>query len=369
MTRILHFTLGPVQSFVEQARRTRDLWAGSFLLSYLSGQAMKAVLEADGNEIIFPQVGTRDNPTDPLLAAILGKPLSNQPEPEIGSLPNRFKASVQDDFDPECCKQAVQTRWEAIAHQVWEQYVEPIAHRGNGTKAIWDAQVEHFWEMAWVCDADPGDKSDSAWLDRRKNWRTHYPPDQGGDHCTLMGEWSELSGYVRAQDSKKQDDFWNALREKLGTYDLGPTERLCAIALIKRLYPRIAEKTIRWELDVKHWPSTPYMAAVPWLLHAHQQNAQACSRYADFVKQHLRKRALLTERETQLEGVNTLGPFAQLDGDFFFENALKNEKGTPLKQLEDGSDDDKFRQQIVSELQSNRIPRASVHGENRIELR
>ena len=44
----LHFTLGPVQGFVSQARRTRDLWAGSFLLSYLSGHAMKAVLDAEG---------------------------------------------------------------------------------------------------------------------------------------------------------------------------------------------------------------------------------------------------------------------------------------------------------------------------------
>ena len=39
--RLLHFTLGPVQSFVAQARRTSDLWAGSLLLSWLAGQAMK----------------------------------------------------------------------------------------------------------------------------------------------------------------------------------------------------------------------------------------------------------------------------------------------------------------------------------------
>jgi CRISPR-associated protein Cmr2 len=36
----LHFSLGPVQGFVAQARRTRDFWAGSFILSYLAGQAM-----------------------------------------------------------------------------------------------------------------------------------------------------------------------------------------------------------------------------------------------------------------------------------------------------------------------------------------
>ncbi|MCB1813240.1 MAG: hypothetical protein KDK04_16180, partial [Candidatus Competibacteraceae bacterium] len=37
------FTLGPVQGFVAQARRTRDFWAGSFILSWLSGVAMRAV--------------------------------------------------------------------------------------------------------------------------------------------------------------------------------------------------------------------------------------------------------------------------------------------------------------------------------------
>lgn len=50
-----HFTLGPVQGFVAQARRTRDFWAGSFLLSWLSAVAMQAVIKQQG-EIIFPKV-------------------------------------------------------------------------------------------------------------------------------------------------------------------------------------------------------------------------------------------------------------------------------------------------------------------------
>jgi CRISPR-associated protein Cmr2 len=48
-----HFTLGPVQGFVSQARRTRDFWAGSFLLSWLSGVAMAAT-EQMGGTITFP---------------------------------------------------------------------------------------------------------------------------------------------------------------------------------------------------------------------------------------------------------------------------------------------------------------------------
>jgi len=53
-SRYFHLTLGPVQGFVAQARRSRDFWAGSFILSWLSGVAMSAV-RTQGGEIIFPK--------------------------------------------------------------------------------------------------------------------------------------------------------------------------------------------------------------------------------------------------------------------------------------------------------------------------
>lgn len=45
----LLFSLGPVQSFIATARKTQDLWAGSYLLSFLSWQAMKVVCESMGS--------------------------------------------------------------------------------------------------------------------------------------------------------------------------------------------------------------------------------------------------------------------------------------------------------------------------------
>lgn len=348
MSKTLHFTLGPVQSFVEQARRTRDLWAGSFLLSYLSGHAMKAVIDA-GGKIAFPAVtDEHGNVQDDLLQAILSLPHNS---PEIGSLPNRFKASVPDDFEPECCQNVIQTKWQAIAAEVWKAYVEPIAELGHNTQQIWDEQVANFWDTVWVIDQGPEDKSDSTWLDQRKNWRTYHPPAQCGDHCTLMGDWSELSGYIRAHQQTEQDAFWNKLRQKTNDFNLGENERLCAIALIKRLYPQIAGQIIGWDLEVKHWPSTPYMAAVPWLFKVYEKDNQACLKYAEFIDQNLGKK-VFTERSTQLEGTQKLEKFSQLDGNFYYINALENKKATPLKQLEDGSDDVEFRQQIIEELQT-----------------
>ena len=53
----LIFQAGPVQSFVAAARSTRDLWSGSYMLSWLTGNAIKAVTDVCGpDSIIFPSL-------------------------------------------------------------------------------------------------------------------------------------------------------------------------------------------------------------------------------------------------------------------------------------------------------------------------
>src|SRR5690606_5177224 len=54
---LLLITLGPVQDFIAQARRTRDLWYGSHLLSELSRAAARALVE-EGAHLIFPALGS-----------------------------------------------------------------------------------------------------------------------------------------------------------------------------------------------------------------------------------------------------------------------------------------------------------------------
>ena len=53
----LLWTLGPVQSFIESAKKTSDLWAGSFLLSYLTFTAISLVMVEEGvDHVIFPNL-------------------------------------------------------------------------------------------------------------------------------------------------------------------------------------------------------------------------------------------------------------------------------------------------------------------------
>lgn len=53
----LLFTIGPVQEFIAQARSTRDLWSGSYLLSYLIGHVLKRIaLDFGPDHVIFPNL-------------------------------------------------------------------------------------------------------------------------------------------------------------------------------------------------------------------------------------------------------------------------------------------------------------------------
>jgi CRISPR-associated protein Cmr2 len=330
---ILHFSLGPVQGFIGQARRTRDLWAGSFLLSWLAGHAIKAVLDADG-EISFPSVGSKQTPSDPLLAAILGTPLDSDPTPCIGSLPNRFKARVPGSFDPKQVETSVRKAWRKVADAIWDKYVQAVSPQDRNTEAIWQRQICGFWEINWVIGPDPGDITDSAWLDARKNWRVPGSlKPEGGDHCTVMHDLQELSGYIRSHEQQQQKHFWKALRKQTRSrLDLRPDERLCAIALIKRLYPKIAKQAIGWSIDVRNWPSTAYMAAAHWIENTWASDSKQCEEYAELVQQTFEQGAY-AEGETKLtclEGVDRR--FKGIDGNAFHIAALKNKLVTFLKE-------------------------------------
>jgi CRISPR-associated protein Cmr2 len=56
---LIAISIGPVQDFIAAARRTRDLWFGSHMLSEIAKAAALAVHNA-GGELIFPHPGSRE---------------------------------------------------------------------------------------------------------------------------------------------------------------------------------------------------------------------------------------------------------------------------------------------------------------------
>lgn len=256
--RWLQISLGPVQSFVTRARKTQDLWAGSFLLSYLAAHLIAYVVE-QGGQVLVPHAV--DNA---LVRAVLeaegGRPGRLPASARFGTVPNRMLAEVPADFSGAACANFMMEGWHQLAAGVHRRYVGELPSPSQG---IWDRQVRSFWEVVWAL-SPPGDW---AALDRRKLWWTHFPPPEPGDKCQLMTDLQELSGCSRSisqQQGRLQDEFWQSVQQKLPPHTLDDRERLSAIGLIKRLFPAYVRQEWGWTGE-GGYPSTQYLAAVPWL--------------------------------------------------------------------------------------------------------
>ena len=83
----LDISVGPVQGFVAQSRRTRDLWSSSYLLSFLVAHAMHGAQSA-GGRVVQPTVDD-----DPLYRWASG--WREGEVPQLGSLPNHFVVEAE----------------------------------------------------------------------------------------------------------------------------------------------------------------------------------------------------------------------------------------------------------------------------------
>lgn len=323
-----HLTIGPVQGFIAQARRTRDFWAGSFILSWLSAVAMKTV-EQEGGEVLFPQVDHN------FLNWLEGTGTENIPVQ--GCVPSRFKAKVDADFKPEIVMAAVSMAWEALTNEIYRNDLQSVVKNGI-TRKIWDKQIKGFWEINWaICEKE----KDTTLLDRRKNWRSHLPPDQPGLKCMVMDGWQELSGEERP-NKKKLSAFWESIRgnKQPGIKsDLRKGEQLCAMAFVKRRFSRWFNKVDvpmpgGWSL--KGWevpdgvPSVAYMAAAHWLARV-VQKTHADNKIKDELECFHNAAYKLTkeygEWDTQLKCIIDSQPtkkWKALDGSVFFQSMLEN---------------------------------------------
>lgn len=325
MTMRLDFSVGPVQGFVAQSRRTRDLWGSSYLLAFLSAHAMRGAREA-GGRIVQPVVDD-----DPLYRWVCG---SREGEaPRIGSLPNHFV--VETDGDAPAAAQAavdaLEAAWEQVCNAVWEHFVEHACPVGNETERIWNRQVGAFWETMWTAG-----QAEDGLLARRKHWRGRSLPDEPGDKCTVMHDFQELSGYVRAESAesrKRQDHFWDCVRKRLGLLDLRDNERLCAVALVKRLFahPKVVTEALGWEVDRSHWPSTVYVGAVPWVRQAASAAPQQSRQYAEALRESAGNE-ILKEHSPPFAGLNNpaAGDFPKLDASYFHREFIRDERLCPL---------------------------------------
>ncbi|MGH7098282.1 MAG: type III-B CRISPR-associated protein Cas10/Cmr2 [Stellaceae bacterium] len=223
---LLLVSLGPVQDFIAQARRSRDLWFGSHLLSELS-RAAASRLAAAGALLIFPALDNGDPELGPCDA-----PTRADERPPI-SVANKILAEVPAEIDPRGCaesaRQAVRERWRTIAQSVRNGRGKPLLAAGVDIDAVWDEQVADILEFyaVWVplvgAYKDARQAAEQA-LAGRKNLRDFRP----WRHDCAGAPKSSLDG-ARVSVLKRNRSAAGFRRLRIAE-----GEQLDAIGLIKR---------------------------------------------------------------------------------------------------------------------------------------
>ena len=132
---LLQISVGPVQEFIAAARRTRDLWFGSFMLSEISKAAAEALKDAKA-ELIFPAPNVPDKDLEPdsdlnVANVILAR--ASGDDQAMNALAER-------------AREAAVARFKEFATKVYEKAKHWIV------KERWDKQVEDVIEFyaAWA---------------------------------------------------------------------------------------------------------------------------------------------------------------------------------------------------------------------------
>ena len=242
---LILLSIGPVQSFIAQARKLRDLRSGSQLLSELTKTVITAFEEAGGT-VIVPGNTKSD------------------------SLPNRMLGSITDRTDNEVTQlarqleSAINDHWSHIVDQTIQQLLR--YDRPGGWEARFREQTEQFLEVYWAVEPYGGEsdyprgyRAIEARLGAVKNARTFLQIGSafGGDETSrkdaLTGERDALvfghhphkgaSGYPAGTDP--------GLPIRLNDRGplIGPNEGLSAISAVKR-FRDLADKAFHATADV-----------------------------------------------------------------------------------------------------------------------
>lgn len=160
---LLHVHCGPVQSFIAAARRTSDLWLGSYLISLLAYQATKTIAELCGpDSVIYPHLATLPLAQRDRLGGDLAQRSTEEKQAWLrASQPNRFVAVVDGKHAQDIATLAagaVLDRWIGMGAAVKRGLAKLLGpERAERGLAGFDQQVAELLEIDLVVQPWPRD--------------------------------------------------------------------------------------------------------------------------------------------------------------------------------------------------------------------
>lgn len=241
---LIAFSIGPVQTFIEAARRTRDLWAASSLLSDLArtvGQDLSSRFQA---EIIFPQqAAVAGKQSAGLGNKVIAIALLDNPAEQLQTTANKLKLQISEEG-----KQTLV----ALEEQKLHTAVDEARFKAQLTDAL---DIAFAWVPLPSKAQQVGDYAKAftrlqAILDARKQTRAFVQVDQvsQGNKTLAHGLTTQgrkarasaptLSSLDALRENVLIDDGTGTLQELQRRYQINCTEALDAMGLIKRVSAR-----------------------------------------------------------------------------------------------------------------------------------
>ncbi len=292
----LLFQIGPVQSFIECAKSTRDCWSGSYILSWLMSKALSAIaMEIGPDSVIFPALRGQpffDYAMKEIYSAIKlenDRTLWDAVAKNIGgkmripTLPNRFLVLCPASRAKELAQRAelaIREEWHRITEFAWKEF-SAKAHGGlEPWRKRWQEQTEQFLQVQWqtmnwdesLCDEalmkmaseipekerDPrnGNNIGNSWnmqynrvsraFAARRMLREFAQYTKPDADCLVGAPKDALSGVEEVIGSEA---LWEAIRKGDGDLFKENDGPYGAITLTKRYFPLYLKQEAKLNLD------------------------------------------------------------------------------------------------------------------------
>ena len=322
---LILFTITPVQKFITTARKTEDLWLGSYILSYLNATAIHQIYAKDGVSIIYPSI-ENVSPFEFWQGMDITLP----------SFPNLFLAMSENLSIDELTQTmqyieaVVQCEFEKMARHTVETFVQTVDRGTWGNTyadQLFKKQIKHFFEIYWVVSSGSSEAYKNWYaqtgtrLASVKNCRAFHQIDESGRKCSLCGE-REIFHNGEGDPMK----WWHRFAQRRAKY-CRRGEALCTVCLTKRLAGLyFGEK--HEAIKTLSFPSTSEVSTADSKLRIADDD-DATNIYEEFIKS---VKALRDANGKQLEvNVNPVLKVKEslenrnIDGDWLFEESFSEQ--------------------------------------------
>lgn len=331
-------SIGPVQDFIASARRSRDLWFGSWLLSELSKAAAHQLATSHGvDNLIFPtpetiqdvEPGTPLNVANKIMAAVKADDAK-----AVHALGEQVEAKVRE-------------RLETLRTEVYGKVKGQLDTEDDALKQVSD-MLEIFW--AAVPLPDPEQYQDArqhleGLMAARKVTRDVSPVTWGGNRpmSSLDGQRESVipktaypnpeTAYPKRNNPQRADKINNLYTQ----YGAGEAERLSGVDLLKR-HGFVTRPDGSAE---ERFMSTSHVAVLPLLkrLAAVPGARDTWRNYLDQLRTSAVRRELV-KREKIAHKYAAHTVLGQYDGSLLFQERLPDVlAGTPEDELQEAKGD------------------------------